>query len=393
MRVLILHRYNVDEAIGTNASLIPMLTSLSNLAEKVVYLSYKGINNKPNNIIFESINLKLNRGSSLDKIIKSLLWLILSPIKSFFLVRKYNIDFIYCDDSLPYYPYLIKLIIQRKKCKVVMRLGDLQTGYIFANQGFFHRIAFKLFHSLEVYVWNNIDGIIPISYPMKNYLLLNKIKNNMPVVKESINMLDFCKKKSNVLHKFGINENDIVVMFHGALEKAKGVDVLVNAASIMEQTHNNLKFVIVGNGTEYGRIKTKVLNMGLSNVILTGWVNFKEMPEYINSSDIGIALRSDNMGNNFVVTTALMQYLACEKPLIVPELEATKEIINDSKNGVFYTPGSPESLVSNIEKIISYKHKWKEMGRLGRETVQENFSHYEVGMHMSQVLHDLHLKT
>jgi glycosyltransferase involved in cell wall biosynthesis len=104
-------------------------------------------------------------------------------------------------------------------------------------------------------------------------------------------------------------------------------------AKLLEKKYKKLKFVVLGSGTDFPRTQLLVKNLGLSNLILTGWVPYKDVPEYINACDIGIALRANNMANNFVVTTALMQYYACKKPVIAPGFEAIKEICKAFHDG------------------------------------------------------------
>jgi glycosyltransferase involved in cell wall biosynthesis len=387
-KILILHRYCQEEALSTNASLTSLFKSLIDLDYQVFFTSFSGKNNIGiKGVIYEPINLKLNRGSAYDKVIKSLAWVLLAPYKVFRLSRNYDFDIIYCDDSLPFYPALCK-VVSLGKSKVIMRLGDLQTGYLFASRQFIPNLFFHLFHSIEKISWKIVDGIIPISNPMKAFIRSSGAKNTLDVVKESVNLLSFqTQSEINPLVKWGVLPTETVAMFHGAIERAKGIEVLLFAAKALALKYKDLRFVIIGDGTDYKRIQNLVRELEIKNVILTGWIQFSDVSAFIKNCSFGIALRSDNMANNFVVTTALMQYYTCQKPVIAPSLEAIKEVCIDGISGFTFIPGSPESLIFAIDSMMDQRNNWGKFGRSGRDLVSENFDSHRVGVELSLVIH------
>lgn len=365
-----------------------MMEFLSEKVDEIIFVSFKG-NPKTEypNITFEELSFSFDRGNPLDKLFKSILWLVFAPLSAKKISKKNNLNLIYCDDSIPFYPFFIKLLV-RSKCKVIMRLGDLQTGYFFASQGILRQIIFRFFHFIEVFAWRKIDRIVAISNPFKKYVERKGIiPEKISVVKESINLDYFFPDKTDLKQQYNLSDDTILIMFHGAIEKSKGVDVLVEAAKILTEKYENLYFIIVGSGTALNQVKKQVDTFGLSQrVILTGWVDFKKIPYFINGADIGIALRNENMANHFVVTTALMQYWACEKPLLAPNLDSIREIVIDGENAVLFESGNKSDLAKKIEYMIEIKEKWADMGKSGRKTVKDNFEKSKIGREMANLL-------
>ena len=388
MNVLVLHRYPIDLAIGTNPSFPYMFELLNEKVEEISFLSFKGNSKKKyQDITFEELNFSFDRSNSFDKTLKSFMWLILAPIAAWNLARKKDLQLIYCDDSFPFYPSIIKLLVG-KKCKVFMRLGDLQTGYFLAGQGIVKNILFYIFHSIEVVTWKYIDRIITISNPFKEYVKNKGIDpKKISVVKESINLEFFYPENSKLREEYKIGKNATIIMFHGAIEKSKGVEVLLAAAEKLIATHPNLYFFIIGDGTAFNAIKVKVEKETLKQrIILTGWLDLKKIPYFINGADVGIALRNDNMANHFVVTTALMQYWACEKPVLAPKLDSIKEIVIDGENGILFEGGNVNDLAEKIECILKMNGKWACMGKNGKKIVRENFEKVNIAKEMVEVL-------
>lgn len=101
----------------------------------------------------------------------------------------------------------------------------------------------------------------------------------------------------------------MTVMFHGVLTKNKNVDIMLNAARFLP----HVTFRIIGDGPDRERLE----KLAPKNVHFWGWSPFEDMPDLIKTCTIGVALRSDNPGNQYVVTSPFLQYGVMGKPCLV----------------------------------------------------------------------------
>lgn len=263
-KIALLHRYEKDSIKETNAAF--------------PYLQKKGIDV----LTFK----KFDRLSKYKKFWKSILWIFYAPI----LVFRKNYDVIYCDDSYPFYPALVKLV--SPKSKIVIRLGDLHLLYYYSG------FLYEFLHGLEEIGWSIADEIICISEAMAERL--RKEGYSPLVALDPVDAKDF---PPSVPH------NAKIVMFHGVLTKNKNLDVLLEAAKRLP----DLDFIIIGNGPDLNRL----INKSPNNVYFTGWVPFKDIPSFINRCAVGVALRAENPGNELVVTSSYLQYGIMGKPCLV----------------------------------------------------------------------------
>ncbi len=267
MKICILHRFPQEHIKETNAS-FPYI-----LRENVEVKTFKSINR---------INNKL-------KYLKSLLWIFYAP----FLVLGRNYDVIYCDDSFPFYPILVK--IASPKSKIVLRLGDLHLCYYFSGQ------AYDILHRIEKIGWDKADRILAISETMAEYIR-EETDTEVEVILDPIDPRDFPIKTEE-------KSNHVRVMFHGLLTANKNVDMLVEAAKKLP----DINFYIIGDGPEFSRINA----IAPKNLFMLCWQPFPIIHNWINRCDIGIALRGKNFGNEVVVTSPFLQYSIMAKPCIV----------------------------------------------------------------------------
>lgn len=372
MRYIVLHRYGYRSALATNPSLSYFLNELSKLGA-VSYISYGEKDQlKCNGIDHKIIPVKLNRASTLDKWTKSILWPFISAVYAFIESRKSK-SIIYFDDSFPFAAYFTKLLVGSRSC-VYMRLGDLQIGYQYGGEKGIKKIIYRILRNFEEHTWKTVDKVIPISNSMREHLILNHVPQEKisDVVPESIDPTNFENYYTSKRVNFNLQKSHIVVMFHGAIEKSKGINTLINAANILKK-NELIKFLIVGDGSELKNAKKYSKKLNLKNIIFTGWVPFSEINSYLRSCDFGVSLRGLNEANNHVVTTALMQYYMCDKPVIAPNFRSPSEICINDKSGYLFEPGSAQSLADSVKKMIENKISWQNFANEGKALVRKNF--------------------
>lgn len=304
MKIAVLHRYPEDQIKSTNASFPYFLEELRGRGDSVDVITYK----------------RFNR---MKPFWKSLWWVVYAPLRVAYNLKEY--DLIYCDDSFPYYAGLVKLV---SNAKVYKRMGDLHLMY------HTHGWVYKFLHWLERWEWRSIDWLVTVSDAMADYMFSQFVwrvpteqqKPGIVTVLDPIDLGDF----------FYPSTERWDVMFHGTLTKNKNVDVLLEAAKRLPQYN----FCVVGDGPELKRL----VEIAPKNVGFTGWVGFSEIPAMLAKTKIGIAMRSDNPGNEYVYTQPYLQYAACGKVVLATRRKVLA--------GYPYTFDDVDTLVEWIEEIL-----------------------------------------
>lgn len=264
-KIALLHRHPAHRIKETNAA-FPYLVSLG--ATPITFKEF-------------------NRLGGFRKFWKSLFWIIYAPAR----VIGRGYDIIYCDDSYPFYAALVKMASPRSR--VVLRMGDFHLMYHYRGW------VYDVLHFFERLSWHVVDEIIAISEPMAIFI---RERTNTPVtmVPDPVNVFDFQQS---------LVEDDGSVMFHGMLTKNKNIDVLIEAAKLLPHT----PFIIIGDGPDRKRLEA----LAPKNVTFRGWVPYEKMNQELSRCSVGVALRSDNHGNEYVVTSPFLQYGAMGKPCLV----------------------------------------------------------------------------
>jgi glycosyltransferase involved in cell wall biosynthesis len=89
-------------------------------------------------------------------------------------------------------------------------------------------------------------------------------------------------------------------------------------------------------------------------VVLTGFINYSELPKYINLADVCINPFAINKITDIIFPSKLYQYMACEKPVIATRLPGLIDIFPDNggKNNIYYFDlNNPEEFFHLLRKV------------------------------------------
>lgn len=165
----------------------------------------------------------------------------------------------------------------------------------------------------------------------------------------------------------------------GAVEKRKGIDLLVEVAVRLHSCGQDIRFLIIGpDGSGLDKrivdaayvhsIKERILAKGLKDsVCLLGLRNNAE--EYLRAADFFIfTSRSEGFG------TALIEAMATGLPAVALNIPGvTTDIITHNQNGIIIEQEDPEAFAGVILKLLSEPAYARALGSSARTTVQAKF--------------------
>jgi len=188
--------------------------------------------------------------------------------------------------------------------------------------------------------------------------------------------------------KLNIKDDEKIILFYGALEKRKGLNILVDAFQLLT-THYSLltKLIIVGTGPEKKDLELRIRNYELGDrTVFLDWLPNEELPSLLNTSDIFIypSVTLDGWEEQFGY--AMAEASACEVPVVATRGGSMDEVVIDGKSGILVEPNRPEQLAEVISKILSDSELAQQMGRFGREHIVKNFSHEVVAKKIGSFL-------
>jgi len=283
-------------------------------------------------------------------------------------LRPKNFDIIH----FPFTPRpLTSFLIKRKLKKLDIK--SIQTIATLDNK--FYKNSKKLKKLLFA------DEIIAQSSFTFDKLKKSGIKN-IKLVYPAINFHRFYsnKKDARLMRKFSIDPDDFVILFPGEYFRLKAIDDIVKAFSILmsyKLPATNYKLILAcrikskKDKKKQAQIKKQAKENGLDkNIVFIE--TFSDMPKLFNLSDL-VIFPVREMTGKFDIPLALIEAMACKKPVLISNISMLREFIKDSETGFVVPKAQPEKLALKIRDISQNKEIADKIARKGFDFALANF--------------------
>lgn len=200
--------------------------------------------------------------------------------------------------------------------------------------------------------------------------------NKIVVIENGTNTISIKEMDRNkCIDKLNLSRYCNYICFIGELSPWHGVEYLIESLPFMIQKFQNLKLLIVGDGS----MKKKLFNLGdkknvSSDIIFTGFVPHEMVSYYINASDVCVApfikKRNEKTG---ISPLKIYEYMACEKPIVSSNIK-NLEFIERENVGILVEPEKPVELANAIIYLLKNEDLRCKMGKNGRSYVETNHS-------------------
>lgn len=169
------------------------------------------------------------------------------------------------------------------------------------------------------------------------------------------------------------DKSDIVLGTVKTLKHLYGIDILINAFAIAWKELNeptNLKLEISGGGSDLVLLQNLAQELGVAGqVTFHGELEHKDVPAMLNRLDIYCAFsRCESFG------VAILEASACEKPVIVSDVDGLAEVTLDGVTGLVVPKEDVSASAKAMIKLIRSQILRKKMGKAGRHHVLENYT-------------------
>lgn len=192
-----------------------------------------------------------------------------------------------------------------------------------------------------------------------------------------INLYSLAFKKPELMKKFKTNKNDFVINYTGEYIRLGDMDDIVSVFSELAKVSKNFKLhlaVRVKNEKDAKKkweVKKKFEKANILDRVAFIDDGSYEMQDIYNLCDVSI-FPARTMTGKFDIPLAIIEAMACGKPIIASNLERLKYFLNN-KNSILINPGDRETLKEKILCLYNNPETRRELGKNGMKFARENF--------------------
>ncbi|RKY68545.1 MAG: glycosyl transferase [Candidatus Latescibacterota bacterium] len=251
------------------------------------------------------------------------------------LIEKGGYEIVHCHSSHAHSMALIASKLTRIPALIVSRRVDFPVG----GKGW-----------LNYYKYKSVDKIIAVSNGVKQVLTEGGIPEEKVVVIHSgidIRRFEDIGCHRDLYEEFHLKGEEKVVGAVAALAAHKDYPNFLQAARIMADRFPQVRFLIVGEGKEAGKLKKLSAELDLKRwVIFTGFR--KDIPRLLSIFDVFVV--SSYLEG---LCTSILDAMVAGVPVVATQAGGIPEVIKDGENGVLVPPRDPERLAGAVLRVLN----------------------------------------
>jgi len=236
-------------------------------------------------------------------------------------------------------------------------------------------LRYRAVRAAETWACRQADRVVVICNGMKRDL----VARGIPEVKIDIswNGIDpalYQKAEPDLefARAWGL-EGKRVLGFLGSFYGYEGLDLLVSALGQLTRSREDLALLLVGGGPMEQRLREQVKREGLERfVVIPGRVEKEKIPSLYALVDILVYPRYSTRLTELVTPLKPLEAMAMGKPLVASDIGGHRELIQQSRTGFLFEPGSIPALAEAIETVLDNEELRTRLVREGRAWVEAN---------------------
>jgi colanic acid biosynthesis glycosyl transferase WcaI len=169
-------------------------------------------------------------------------------------------------------------------------------------------------------------------------------------------------------------EDRFLICYIGTMGMAHGLETLIAAAQELQTALPSAMFLLIGEGAEKERIVELARARGLNNIQFLNQQPRELIPGYVSASDLCLVLLKKTELFKTVIPTKLLEYMACERPVVVAVDGEARRVVEEAGAGVFVEPESSRALAKAILELAGDPERRRQMGAGGRQYIVSRLS-------------------
>lgn len=182
-----------------------------------------------------------------------------------------------------------------------------------------------------------------------------------------------------IVHKYHLVKGK-TLLYLGSFTEWHSCTTTIKAVSSVVKRDKNVHLLMVGDGQQRQACMNLVRELGLErNIHFIGALPFTQVPSYINTADICLALFDRNYPpfkklDYYYSTIKIHEYKACQKPIIASNIGLLKELVVHHKHGLLVNEQNISSVSQAISTLIAKRQLRLAMGKRARKDVMTAYT-------------------
>lgn len=300
-----------------------------------------------------------------------------------------DIDLVFSSSTPPTQGMLSAMVAQKlsrkygRKVPFVYNLQDIfPDSLITAKMTKQGSLVWKVGNKIANSTYRMADKIIVISQDFKDNLIKKGVTEEKIVIVpnwiDSNEVYPVLKSENPLFDRFGLAREYFYICYSGNIGHSQNIDLLLNAAHIIQNENENIVFLVIGEGAEKTYLCTEIEKRCLRNIKVFPFQPYEDIANVYSLGDVDLIISKKGTGGSSVPSKT-WSIMAAERPIIA-SFDADSEladIIKELECGVCSDADDVEAFVNAINELYQEEDKRMLYGKNGRDYVEHFLSKEE----------------
>ena len=271
--------------------------------------------------------------------------------------------------------YVISLF---KRTPFVFEIRDLWPESAIDTGVLKNKLIIKFAYWFESFIYKNAKLINVLTPAFRDKLIIDKGISKEKVFfipnAADFNLADKVQKDFDAdayKKELGL-DGKFVITYVGSHGVANHLIQLIDVADKLQNT--NIIFQLIGSGMRKEFLQKEVSKRNLKNVIFRDPVPKSEVFKFILASDVGTSVLKNIDTFKTIYSNKTFDYMSCKVPILMIIDGVSRELIEESRAGIYVEPEDTKSIIKGINILSSMnKNELQIMGNAGYEYSKKHF--------------------
>src|SRR5262249_38105007 len=149
-----------------------------------------------------------------------------------------------------------------------------------------------------------------------------------------------------------VREGEFIIVYAGSLSHYEGLDDLLTAALMLRHQGVKARVIFVGDGEALEDLQQIAANSEITDIArFVGRVSPDEVRRYLSLADVVAIPRKPFKVCEIVTPLKPLEAMSMGKPVVLTDLAALREMVEDGVTGLLCKPADPGSLTEALKRL------------------------------------------
>jgi hypothetical protein len=271
-------------------------------------------------------------------------------------------------------------LARRRRIPLVLELRDLWPDYLM-EMGVVRPAA--LAHALVAWdrrLLGRATRLVTVTEPLRDLLVAKGLPApRIEVISNGVDPEEYYPSAEPApVEALRRRPGEFVIGYLGNFGAGQRLDVVLDAAARVAAVAPWVRFVLAGDGTDYGRIRERVVRERPPNLVLHGVVPKASTRAFYGNCDACLVPLAPVPMFAHALPTKLFEIMACGRPVLASATGLVADALRASGAGIASAPGDVAALADAMVRMASRPPE--ELAVMGRGGVEYVATHFHRGV-------------